>query len=406
MFRNAILFTTGRVVYAGSQWLVMVYLARFISIDIFGVYTFSLALCAPMIMFSQMNMRTFLVTDTTTKFSINEYVSTRIYLSLFTLVIILVYTYYYLDPKVLKIVSAVAMFKTLESIVDIFCAIFQKNSLIKLIAASNVLRGVSLLGAITYITFIGCSIETALFAVVLIWFFLLVSHDFWYVNKYEKIHLIFNIRIILDIVKSCFPLGVVMSLLSLVFAIPVYFIKYYHGVGLVGVYSAIVYFLLIGRLITDSLIQTSLSRMACLYNEAKYKELRSVILRLLMINIFIGLVSYCIVIQYGEQLLRFLYGDVFSKYGNVLEVIILAAFLNYISQIFGVIITIKRRLYRMVLMHAIQIVSIFVSCLLLVDEYGVIGGAYSLLIGFIVILFLNITLLLIDGDIKKIIKAS
>jgi len=406
MLKSAVLFTFGRLVYAGSQWLVMVYLARFVSIDLFGTYTFSLALCAPIIMFSQMNMRTFLITDTTSKFSINEYVSTRIYIALFSLILILIYAYYYFDTGILKIVSAVAMYKTLESIIDIFCAIFQKNNLIKLIAISNILRGLSLVGSVTYIMFLGYSIEIALFVVVLMWFFFLVSHDFWYVNKYEKIHLIFNIKKMLEIVKSCLPLGIVMSLLTLVFSLPVYFIKYYHGVSFVGVYSAIVYFLLVGRLITDSLIQTSLSRMAFLYNEAKYKELRGIIVKLLMINIFIGFVFYYIALQYGENVLGLLYGENFSKYHKVLEVVVLAAILNYISQIFGVIITIKRRLYRMVVIHSIQVIAIFISCVLFVKPYGVIGGAYSLLIGFIVILILNISLLLIDGDIKKIIMAS
>ena len=68
--KNFFWMISGRIGFAVSQWLVVVFIARLSSPEKLGEFTYAIAVTSPVIMFTELNMRAYMVTDAQEKISI------------------------------------------------------------------------------------------------------------------------------------------------------------------------------------------------------------------------------------------------------------------------------------------------------------------------------------------------
>ena len=140
------LFGTG--VYGGSQFAMLIVLAKLGTPEMVGRYALALALCAPVVMFTNLRLSAVQATDARNEYDFGDYLALRMVGSAFAMAVIaalaLLFRY---GLEVLIVVLVVAVAKGVESLSDIIYGRLQKHERLDLVAISSMLRGPLALGA-------------------------------------------------------------------------------------------------------------------------------------------------------------------------------------------------------------------------------------------------------------------
>src|ERR1700716_121612 len=76
----------GNATYAAGQWAILSLLAKLGSSEMLGQYALAVALTAPVVMLSHLNLRAVLATDVAQKYPFQDYLAVRLFATAFTLI--------------------------------------------------------------------------------------------------------------------------------------------------------------------------------------------------------------------------------------------------------------------------------------------------------------------------------
>src|SRR5438270_6565675 len=76
----------GNTIYAAGQWAILSLLAKLGSSEMLGQYALAIALTAPVVMFSHLNLRAVIATDVAQKHPFQDYLAVRLIATTFSLV--------------------------------------------------------------------------------------------------------------------------------------------------------------------------------------------------------------------------------------------------------------------------------------------------------------------------------
>lgn len=386
--RNFTLMVAGRVVYALSQWLLLILLARLSSAELLGHFTYALAVTGPIIVFSQLNMRAYMATDAANRYGFSDYLLTRF----FTLTIALAAIGAIVLATGLQGIAAtllilVGLYKAIEALSDLFYGVMQKRERMAPIARSVSTRGLLALLAMSLALTTGNGIVLGTLGITLGWLGVLLFHDLPSARRLlepsqpegtphpaARPH-------IWSLGLTCLPMGFVVTLMSLRINIPTYFIRHLLGSEAVGHYSAVAYFLVAGALVSGSLAQASSPRLARLLHEGRRSEFLGLLYKLLGLSSLVGLTGVLAASLLGGEILRLVYGEGYEQLQGLLVVIMLAAAINYLAQLIGMSLTVARLLWFQLLANGLATLVVTVLAYLLVPSQGLIGGGIALLSG-------------------------
>lgn len=388
--KNFSWMTAGRAIYAASQWLLLITIARLTTPEVLGDFTYALAVTSPIIIFAQLNMRAFMATDAKGEFLFWDYFATRlaaIALALVAISIIAISSN--LTSTAALLIVLVGSYKAIEAISDLFYGVLQQHEAMSQIAISVATHGIS---SVLIMTFFVAAFNNAIFGaigIVILWLVILLAYDI----PASKIVLlqfgpIGRVRV-WEVIKSTFPLGLVLAIMSLRINLTVYFIKAELGTEQVGYYSAIAYFMIAGNLITGSLVQTAAPRLARHYHQGQSSEFHSLLNRLLVIAALIGVAGVAITMAFGSEILWLFYGSEYEHLGEVLVWIMVAAAAGYISQFFGMSLTVARKFRYQLFSNFAGVITVLVLSYYFIPSRGLAGGAIALLGGAVITLLFN-----------------
>ena len=302
--KKAGLLFVGRVVYSLSQLVLVILLAKMASIKDLDSYMLAIAIASPIVMFSQMNMRAYLVTDYDKEFNISYYLKSRKYLSIISFIVILIVGYFSIEEENgIYILLFVALFKTIESSIDIYCGLFQRESSVRLVALSNITRGLTSVISMFIMLWVFDSVVVGLIFTCIAWFFILYRHKEYADKNIDMDVVKYNYFVFLKLVKKCLPLGFVMMLVSLNFNVPVYLINILNTGENVGIYSSIAYLLLIGKVVSESFVQASAPKVSEYISKKEYIKLKKLTHKLVGLGLGLGLFGLLFAILFGELFL-------------------------------------------------------------------------------------------------------
>ncbi len=347
-----------------------------------GEFTYALAIVSPVIMFSQLNLRAFMATDIKCQFEFSDYITTRLLSVFFALILIaLIILVKNPEKEVAFLIVLVAIYKLIESISDLYYGVLQKYENMSYISISLILHGLLALASMALAIYFYRSILFGALIIAFSWLSLLLFYDIPATVRRSKF--LFRLRWtnVPTVYKTCFPLGVIMGLITLRLSIPVYLIEAELGVDQVGYYSAVAYFLVAGNLVITSLIQATGPRLAHYYHQRESKRVTGFIIKLLLVSGSIGVFSIVLALYIGDFILMLLYGDGFIHLNTLLIWIIVAGSIGFLSQVMGLFLTVARLFKYQVISNLIGIISVAVLSYLFVPTYGVEGGAYALASG-------------------------
>src|ERR1700722_8533773 len=137
----------GWVGYAGCQWLMLSVMAKLGNPTVVGRCAFALALCAPMFMFTNLNLRVVQSTDALGEYNFSDYITLRLFGSSVALSAIVTTSLFLKLPRTALVVELlVALFKFLESFGDLVAGLLQKFEKLDRAAIALLLRGTISIG--------------------------------------------------------------------------------------------------------------------------------------------------------------------------------------------------------------------------------------------------------------------
>jgi O-antigen/teichoic acid export membrane protein len=389
----------GNVVYAGSQWGILVVLAKLGTPEMLGRFALGLAVTAPVIMFSNLHLRAVQATDAKYEYTFGDYLGLRIITTLSALLVIVAIVFFSgYRGETAFIILAIGAAKGFEAISDVFFGLLQQHERMDRIAKSMMIKGplsIAALGMGVYLT------EGVLWGVVglaVVWAVILLSYDIKSavfvltppsqkqpVAPPDKAHLSallwprWDIRTIATLAWLALPLGFVMGLLSLNTNIPRYFIEKYHGQNALGNFVAMAYFIVAGNTVVSALGQSASPRLAKFYAVGNRIAFRKLMSKLLGTGVLLGGVGFLIVLMEGKEILALLYSPEYAEYTDVFVWLMLAAGISYVSSILGYGMT-AARYFRVQLFLLIFTIGItIVISFWLIPSTGLRGAAFTMI---------------------------
>ena len=390
----------GNIIYAGSQWGILVVLAKLGSPEMVGQFTLGLAVTAPIILFANLQLRQIQTTDVDRKYQFSDYLRLRLIcagLSLLTICIITLTAGYRWETSLVILVIGVA--KVLESISDVFHGLFQYHERMDRIALSLMIKGplsLLMLGIGTWLTgnVLGGTVGlAAVWAIVLVFYDIpngliilkaetgrepaVSSQQHWLQPSV-------NLSTLRSLVGLALPLGLVMMLISLNVNIPRYFIEHHLGDRELGIFSALSYLMVAGNIVVSALGQSASPRLAQYYTAGKSKDFQNLLVKTVLIGAMLGGIFILMAAIAGQQILTLLYRPEYAERGYLFLLLMVAAGIGYVASFLGYGMTAAQYFRVQLPLFTVATGISALTCFWLIPSQGLIGAAVAAIVSAII----------------------
>jgi O-antigen/teichoic acid export membrane protein len=376
---------TGNVIYAACQWGMIVALAKLGDSFMVGQFSLGLAIAAPVLMFSNFDLRAVQATDASRHYRFAEYLHLRIVMTLAALAVIAGIVWFgRYESKTAKVILAVALGKGVETLSDIHYGLFQLNERLDQTGRSMMLRGVLSVAALSAALRLTHDVLWGCVWLALAWLGALLFFDVRrgrsLVTRTERpgqIKWAFGFQRLRRLLCLALPLGIVTTIASINLHMPRYFIHARMGEHQLGFFSALAYATVAMTLIGDSLGNCAIPRMSKLYAGGKFAEFRALLLKLLAAGCVIGLSGVAIAKSLGAWLLTIVYSPEYAAHSRVFVLLMVAAAIHFAASMLTSGITSARCFRIQVPMFALVAACTALGCALWIPRMGLAGGALA-----------------------------
>ncbi len=388
----------GNVVYAASQWGILVALAKLGTPEMVGEFALALAITAPIMIGTGLSLRGVQVTDSASQYSFGDYLSLRLITTALALLLItgvVGFSRYGWDLGF--VILAVGTAKAFESVSDIFYGLLQRNERMDRIAISMMIKGLLSLAVVAGGVYSSNSLLPGVCGLVVIWALILVFFDVrngmrvlsisgrsglsaenLLVRTGRALQWRWKPRSLAALALLAAPVGIVMALISFNTNIPRYFIERRLGIRELGIFAAMVYPMVAGTTVVSALGQSASARLAQDYTKGDRHAFSLLIGKLLGIVMSLGCGGILLVWLAGRPILRLLYGVEYSNYAVVFLWLAVATAISYTGSILGYGMTAARYFRAQLPVFFVVTLVIAASCSILVPQYHLLGAAISI----------------------------
>jgi O-antigen/teichoic acid export membrane protein len=370
----------GTVVYAASQWVLLVVIVRLASADAVGTFALGLAVTGPVFLLAGLHLRASQATDAARGFGFADYFAVRLAGMIAALLATAIVSLSGHDRNAALVVLAVGATKAVEGMSDVYYGLLQQNERMRPIAVSLALRGIASVVAVSAVLWAGGGLVPAIVALGICWVAVLLIHDRRAAARpshplVSRALRRLDRRAFRRLVATCFPLGLVMMLVSLRTNIPRYFIARSYGPAELGVFAALSSLLTAGNVVVASLGQSASPRLARHFHEGDVRAFRRLLARLLLVAAAVGSAGLAVAVTAGEPLLRLAFGTEYARRNDLLVMLMAVGLVLYASSFFGYGLTATRRFMVQLPLFTATTAVCAAASLLLVPGYGLAGAA-------------------------------
>ena len=375
----------GSAVYSGSQWGILILLAKLGTPEMVGQYALGIAVATPMLMFANLQLRGLMTTDAAGATSPGIYIGLRVLSTLAACIALVpVCALMGTDRHSSGVVLVVGFSQAIEAISDIYYARMQLNDNMRRVSWSMIVRGALSLFALVLGLRLTGTIVGAISAVCLVRLLVLVTFDMWDEQPGRGSGLVlprWDFRMHRELLKAALPMGIVALLVSLNTNIPRYFIQWSAGERQLGIFAAAGFLLSAGNLVAGSLGQAAITRLSRAFAAARVAQFLGLLRRLCLIGMGMGLAGVVIAILFGGELLARLYRPEYAEARHILVWLMITAGVGYVAQFTGVAMTAARVLRPQLPLFGVVTAAIAAASAWLIPTIGVLGSVLAMLIG-------------------------
>jgi O-antigen/teichoic acid export membrane protein len=372
----------GNLIYAASQWGILVLLARLGNPEAVGQFSLGLAITAPIMLFAGLNLRAVQATDARRLFDFADYAGTRALTTIAAVFLIFAIGATAYRGEIAMTIAAFALTKGIEALSDVVYGLWQQHERMDLVAQSLMLRGgLSLIAtAICFAAF--HSVWIAVCGIAAAWAVVFATFDLRLAivvaGGWQAVLPRFSVPLMKQLIRLSLPLGIVTMLLSFNGNIPRYLISQMRGVRELGVFAALGYILIAGTMIVSALGQSAIPRLALYSSQGRTREFRSLSNRLMLIGLALGACGVLVALAFGRQIITLLYGREYAQNFGLFMWLMIAAAFTYMASFAGFSLTAARHFrVQMPLCGFVTAVTL-VLCFVMVRAEGATGAAKAL----------------------------
>lgn len=390
---NIVWVFVGNVVYALSQWLILVVLARMGTPEMVGQYAFAVALASPIMLAANLYLRAIAATDARGEFGIIDYWTLRLITTFFgMLLILLIAGYGNFGHTTAWLIAIVGGSKALDALSDLCLGLFQLRGRFSYLGITLGVNGLVSFSALTLAMFVTHDVAWAAFGSLLgsaialcavalpAMVGLLRTAPTTFFAAFNGLRPRWHAATLRRLFWRAFPLGAASLRGVLNLYIPRYFIAYYWGTRELGIFAALASLILASSLLTTSLTLSLAPRLAAYYGAGNANAFRGWIVRLLQISVAQGLIGVLVVFVAGPQILSFCFGAEYALETDGLFWLVLTGALYVLTSFLEMGLTALRRF---AIQLPIQVFSLGILILLnlrLTPLYGLNGAAIAMFI--------------------------
>jgi len=371
----------GSMIYSATQWGLIIVFTRLGSVEMVGMYSLALAITAPIMMLTNIQLRTVQASSTRFDYKYSDFLSVRVITNILFILILLIMLFLSSYNKYTMIViMLIGISKFIESFSDVSFGFFQQQERMDYIARSQILKGLLGLIVVTILILITKSLIISLFGLILSWLFVFLLYDLQNVSKFKEHNRPrFDIKNIKAIIILALPLGIIEMITSLNSNLPKILVDKYLGKESLGYFASIFYLVLIGSKFVNSIAQAALPRLAKLNGEGKISLFKKTLSKLVLISFLVGIMAIVVSFLFGDVLLVTIYGSEFTNYKFLLVLIMIYGMFDYVSRSLMIGLNSLRAFKIQPFLGAFWLFILFVLSIYFIPRYGLFGVGYSLI---------------------------
>jgi O-antigen/teichoic acid export membrane protein len=342
-----------------------------------GRFALGLAVAAPIVLFTNLNLRAALVTDARDEHPVGAYVALRLVGTLTALsAIAMTASRYDRDAGVVILLVGVA--KAVESLGDVIQGVLQRAERFRRISASLLARGAIGLIAIAAVMRASHSLALAVLCLALAWMCILAMVDFPAARRVTRLRPLAGWPALVQLAWVALPLGGVACMTSLIPNIPRYAVEAHLGQASLGYFAAMAYLMVAAVQPVLALGVAAVPRLATAY-ASDIREYRRLAIRMLGFGIALGVATVVGIGLFGRALLEHAYSPDYAVHGPVLNWLSIAAGLSFITSMLTYAVTAARRFTSQLWSTVFALAVCSAATVVLVPRYGLTGAAWALI---------------------------
>lgn len=397
LFSNVVWMLVGNVAYGFSQWILLIALAKFGTVEMVGNFALALAVVLPVLMFSSLSLRSLQITDALRTYRFLEYGALRLLTVILSLVFIglfaLISGYSAVLVAAIVLVGAA---KAVEYISDILYGLLQQEEDMAGIAISMVLRAILSVAALSVTVYFTHSLVWACASLLLCSSAVLLCYDIpkavadrnarlaaeikissRYLRQFMRVE---HQRRLWKLAATGLPMGFALMMVSLNLNIPRYFIQQHLGMAELGIFSAISTLLASGSVVVNAIGQAAAPRMANAFAKHDRKRFMLLLAGLVGASLGLGVLGLLGAVLFGRQAMALIYRPEYSTHQDVLVWLMAASGLYYLGSTLGYAVTAVRCFSPQLPLFIAAAITTGVGCFVFVPWIGLRGAAIAILV--------------------------
>lgn len=373
----------GYTVYAGCQWGMLVSLAKLGTAAMVGQFALGLAITAPLLMFTNLQLRSVLATDSRDEYKFADYLGLRLSCTLLALLSLPVIAFFSrCGVTTFVVVVLVGVAKGIESISDVYFGRLQQHELMQPMAKSLIVKGLLSLVTFWLALRVTRNLIWAAAGLIVAWALVLLFYDMRVAQLAAGGGFVFpsfSPGTMRRLAWRSLPLGVMSMLVSLNVNIPRYFIEGRLGAAALGIFAALIYPMTAGTFVVTALGQSALPVLARNFAAGNKigQPFLTLLLKICASGLLLGAAGVMLCLGAGRQLLTAFYRPEYAKHVNVLVWLAVAASLNYVATFLNAGVTATREFSVLTVPYILQATLALGMSAALVSYAGLLGAAWA-----------------------------
>lgn len=403
MKKNFIWNMVGGTVYPFISLVLLIIVTRINGENDAGIFTYAFTLTLLFAYVSQYFGRTYQVTDinkniTNKDFLISRYI-TCIISVIMTIILIFINSY---DMYKITIIVLLTIWKTIESIIEVFFGMLHKNNELYKVGESLFLRTVIIIAVFFIIDKITKNLIYSTLSLSISVIFVFLIYDLKNLKKLSLKNEHYSVENIKRIIKTGF----------LPFAINV--LSYYYinstKLSLEGILSndiqAIFGILIMPTtvmlLFNQYIIAPLLTKIRELINENKYLELRRLTTKLILLVLFLGIITTILGVLIGLPVMELMYGVNLKEYTMCFGIILVGAIFYSLSYLLSnILVSIRKNFAQFIIYLIFSIISFFIAPIIVSKGISNASILYAIQMFVLIVTIIIIIYYYFEKEIKR-----
>ncbi len=381
----------GWVGYAACQWIMLSVMAKFGSAIVVGQFAFALAICGPVFMLTNLQLRGVQSSDARSEYRFSDYLTLRLLGSAAGLLVIAAVCPSLKIPRTAMFaVLLVAAFKSLESFGDVIAGLMQKCERLDVVAIALLLRGGIGIGLFALAFAWWRNLPIALLLWTLSAAAVIAGYDVRAARRLARFEgglaPQFHWATLRSLAAISLPLGLVSAITSLNSNIPRYAIARALSLKELGIFASLAYPVTAATLIANALGQSALARLSRLFAGRRIDEFKHLLLKLVACGAGLGGCLVLVAACWGSRLLAVLYTPEYARQASLFVLLALVSGLNVIASFLIYALMAARQFRIQVPIGALCMLATLVFSILLVPRLRLMGAVFALLASALVLI--------------------